>query len=188
MNGEVVFLLEEPSMKGFLNLVLPRVAPQLRFVLVAHEGKSDLVGSFPRKLRAWRTPGARFVVVHDQDNADCRALKSSLRALIPEFQREHTLIRIACRELESWILGDFQALATAFDMPDIAGLSSRQKYRDPDKLGNPAEELRKLIPSYQKISGAQRVAGNIGLDNNTSRSFQVFLQAVRRLAEEGASS
>lgn len=43
MNGRVVFLLEEPSMKAFLREFLPRVVRGWRenehFLLVAHEGK-----------------------------------------------------------------------------------------------------------------------------------------------------
>ena len=53
----VVFLLEEYSMKLFLDGLLPRLAPNLEYVCVFHEGKTDLERSIPRKLRAWREPG-----------------------------------------------------------------------------------------------------------------------------------
>lgn len=77
--SRVVFLLEEPSMKVLLDGLLPRLFPGLPFWCIAHEGKSDLELSIPRKLRAWREPGVRFVVIRDNDGGDCRGLKAALR-------------------------------------------------------------------------------------------------------------
>lgn len=72
----IVFLLEEYSMKVLLEGLLPRWFPGLDFLCVPHEGKQDLEKSIPRKLQAWREPGVRFVVLRDDDGADCRALES----------------------------------------------------------------------------------------------------------------
>ena len=77
--GRVVFLLEEDSMKALLQGLLPRIFPKLDFLCVAHEGKSDLERSIPRKLRGWRSPGVRFVVVRDNDSLDCYVLKERIR-------------------------------------------------------------------------------------------------------------
>ena len=74
----VVFLLEESSMKVLLDGLLPRLFPDLPFLCVPHEGKQDLEKSIPRKLRAWREPGVRFVVVQDNDDSDCLARKQHL--------------------------------------------------------------------------------------------------------------
>jgi hypothetical protein len=56
---KVIFLLEELSMKAFLEGYLPRLIPDLDFLCIQHEGKQDLEKSIPRKFRAW--PGAAFV-------------------------------------------------------------------------------------------------------------------------------
>lgn len=40
--GRIVFLLEEPSMQALLEGLLPRLFPQLRFLCVPHDGKTDL--------------------------------------------------------------------------------------------------------------------------------------------------
>ena len=53
-----------------LDQMLPRFFPELRFQCVPHDGKRDLMKSIPRKLRGWREPGVRFVVVQDQDQDD----------------------------------------------------------------------------------------------------------------------
>ena len=65
--SRIVFLLEEDSMKVLLEGLLPRLFPGLSFLCLSHEGKQDLEKSIPRKLKAWREPGVRFVVVRDQD-------------------------------------------------------------------------------------------------------------------------
>ncbi len=76
--SRVIFLLEERSMKALLEKLLPRVVQDLPFLCVPHEGKADLEKSAPRKIRAWREPGVRFVIVRDQNGGDCRAVKSRL--------------------------------------------------------------------------------------------------------------
>lgn len=59
----LVFMLEEPSMKAFLQGLLPRILPpHVGFKLIPHEGKSDLEKSLKIKLRGWRTPETRFIV------------------------------------------------------------------------------------------------------------------------------
>lgn len=90
MSGRVIFLLEEPSMKAFLLEFLPRLVPGWRheehFLLVPHEGKSDLDKSIPRKVKAWREPGVRFVIVRDNDGADC-STSASFRVFVSGVQR-----------------------------------------------------------------------------------------------------
>lgn len=85
MMGRIVFLLEEPSMKLLLQGLLPRLFPGWvefeHFVCIAHEGKSDLDRSIPVKLKAWRFPYDRFVIVRDNDNANCVDLKARLLAM-----------------------------------------------------------------------------------------------------------
>ena len=92
-------------MKVLLDGLLPRIFPKLEFVCIAHEGKKELENSISRKLRAWREPEVRFVVVQDNDNGDCLALKQRLLQRCREGEREDTLVRIVCQELEAWYLG-----------------------------------------------------------------------------------
>lgn len=85
MMGRLVFLLEEPSMKLLLEGLLPRLMPGWvagqHFLCVAHQGKSDLDLSIPRKLSAWQYPGDRFVIVRDNDAADCVAVLKKIKGL-----------------------------------------------------------------------------------------------------------
>lgn len=81
----VVFMVEEASMeemlRGFLPVLFPDWVEGVHWRCIPHEGKSDLEKSIPRKLRAWRQPGARFVVLRDQDSAACETVKG-LRAYV----------------------------------------------------------------------------------------------------------
>lgn len=93
-------------MKEVLDIILPRVFPEtISFITIPHNGKGDLENSIPKKLKAWNMLNCKFVIVRDQDNEDCIAVKEDLRKMTEGFGRD-VLIRIACRELESWYFGD----------------------------------------------------------------------------------
>lgn len=180
--SRLVFLLEEDSMKVLLDGLLPRPFPELPFLCVPHEGKQDLEKSVPRKLRAWRVPGVRFVVLRDNDGGDCHALKERLAALCQEGRREDALVRIACQELEAWYFGDPNALAEAFEDDRLRRVGGKARYRDPDAVQRPSAEIERLVPEFQKVSGARRMASRLSREGNSSRSFQVLIGGIERAA------
>jgi len=187
--GRVIFLLEEPSMKAFLEEFLPRAFPDVPFLCLQHEGTRDLEASIPRKLRAWREPGVRFVVLRDNHGVDCKALKRQLVALCRQGHREDSLVRIVCQELESWHLGAPDALAQAFGDSALAKRAAKTKFANPDRLTNAAQEMESLVPGFRKIDGARRMGRVMPTDPRASRSrsFQVFYEGLARLAREAAS-
>jgi hypothetical protein len=180
--SRIVFMVEEESMATFLNNFLPRLFPDLRFLCIPHEGKRDLEISLPRKLKAWRQPDDRFVVIRDGDGKDCLELKANLAAICSKAGRPDTLIRIACQELEAWYLGDPEALATVFPSVQLRTIAKRPKYRDPDSLRKPSAELQRLCPDFQKISGARAIASHISHGRNSSRSFRVLIDGIARIS------
>lgn len=182
---KLVFLLEEPSTKYLLDELLPKILPEgVLFQTIPHNGKRALEKSIPRKLRGWNEPGdIRFVIVQDQDTKDCRELKKALLALCEGSGRQ-VLVRIACQEMESWYFGDMQALATAYNNPRLSKISAQKKYRIPDEIPTPKEELHRLVPEHHQISGAKRVAPYMDIDQNTSESFHQFVNGVRRFAAD----
>ena len=181
MAGRIVFLLEELSMKVLLEGLLPRLFPALRFLCVTHEGKQDLEKSIPLKLKAWREPGVRFVVVRDNDVGDCRALKARLSRLCSDAGRPETLVRLACQELEAWYFGDLEATAAAFECPALPGIAAKERYREPDAIQRPSAALAELVPEFQKVSGA-RLMGECLSGENHSPSYNAFIEGVRRIA------
>lgn len=181
---KLVFLLEEPSTKCLLDVLLPKILPEdVEFQTIPHRGKRDLQKSIPRKLRGWNEPGdVRFVIVHDQDAKDCIKLKQELLSLC-EGTGKKVLVRIACQEMESWYFGDVNALAIAYDKPKLSRISTQKKYRIPDDIPSPKEELYKLVPEHQQIEGAKRVAPYMNIESNTSTSFNQFVTGVRRFVQ-----
>ena len=181
--SRVVFLLEEYSMKVLLDGLLPRLFPELPFLCVPHEGKQDLEKSIPRKLKAWQEPGVRFVVLRDNDGADCGILKQGLVQLTRQGGREDTLVRIACQELEAWYFGDPDALAEVFNVETLRKIAKKARFRVPDAIDQPAKALTKLVQEFQKVSGARRMALALTRQND-SQSFQVLMSGIERLADE----
>ena len=183
--SRVVFLLEESSMKVLLDGLLPRLFPDLPFLCVSHEGKHDLEKSIPRKLRAWREPGVRFVVVQDNDDSDCLSRKQHLVGITRSSGRPDTIVRIVivCQELEAWYFGAPDALANAFARPNLRALAGRARFRDPDAIVKPARALAARVKEFQKVSGARRMAQELTRENR-SRSFQVLMAGIDGLAAE----
>ena len=176
----LVFLLEEKSMAELLEMLLPKILPpEVGFITIPHRGKSDLQKSIPNKLKGWNDPSAKFVIVHDQDSWNCMELKRHLRGLCQGL-KEDVLIRIVCRELESWYFGDLVAVSEAYGK-NVHKLAAKNKYRNPDTIGNPKDELRKLLPEHQQVSGARKIGEFMDVERNTSLSFRCFVNGIRKL-------
>jgi len=188
MSGRIIFLLEEASMATLLEHWLPRLFPGWisgqHFLCVPHHGKSDLDKSIPRKLRAWGVPDDHFVIVRDNDNADCIALKRHFLGLCDDNGRPKTLIRLVCQELESWYLGDLAALADAFKQSKVDTPKLRKRFDNPDALQKPSTQLARLVPEFQKISGARKLAQYLHPNNNQSSSLRIFVAGVRDLGTQ----
>ena len=179
---KLVFLLEESSMKELLDILLPKILPEgVAFETIPHSGKSDLKKSIPTKLKGWNEPDVKFVIVHDQDSNDCMLLKQELLKLCEDYDRD-VLVRIPCHELEAWYFGDLQAVSKAFGK-DLVKLKNKRKYRTPDNLSNAKDEIKKLLPEYGQRDGARRIARHMRINENTSHSFHVFVDGIKRFCE-----
>ncbi|MCE5210901.1 MAG: DUF4276 family protein [Deltaproteobacteria bacterium] len=181
--NRTIFLLEELSMKAFLDEFLPRFIPDLDFLCIPHEGKQDLEKSISRKLRVFRKEN--IVVIRDNDGANCITVKKEMVNLCKKENRSDVLIRIACQELETWYLGAADILSQVYGCPKLAKLNRKAKYREPDRLSSPSSELVKLIPEFRKIEGARRMgrAMPVEKDRNFSRSFRVFMEGMERITQ-----
>jgi hypothetical protein len=117
----------------------------------------------------------------DNDGRDCLALKRRIATLCVEAGRPDTLVRIVCQELESWYLGDPEALALAFADNGLRRIARKPRYRDPDSLDKPSELLRTLCPRFQKTSGARAIAPYLSCERNVSHSFKTLIEGIARL-------
>lgn len=180
--SHLVFFLEEPSAREMLQGVLPKILPDdTSTQFVVFEGKQDLEKRLPIRLRAWQQPDTSFVVLRDKDSGDCMAIKEGLVGKCNAVGQSNILVRIACHELESFYLGDLAAVAEAIGPKNLGKHQAKVKYRDPDQLANPSQELKRIAPAYQKISGSRAIGPCMNIDNNRSQSFNVLVSGVRNL-------
>ena len=181
----LVFFLEERSAEIFLKGILPNILPDhIHTRFVVFEGKQDLEKRIPVHLRGWQQPDAKFVILRDQDSGNCQNIKEKLvRQCIDANKHHNTLVRIACRELESFYLGDLAAVAAAIGPKNLAAHQNKRKYRQPDYIMNPSLELKEIAPDYQKISGARKIGPLMAVNNNNcSHSFNTLITGIKRLA------
>lgn len=182
----LVFFLEDPSAREMLQGLLPKLfnteMNPPRYVVF--EGKSDLEKQIVKRMRGWITPNDQFIIMRDQDSEDCLHIKQRLIEKCREAGRDGAIIRILCRELESWYLGDLIAVEKGLRLNNLAKHQRRQKYRAPDRLGNPAAELQTLTKkAYQKIAGSRAIGPHLSLTNNRSHSFSVFISKLQEILQ-----
>jgi hypothetical protein len=184
----IIFFTEEPSMheflKGFISNQFEDWQEEVDWLCVPHEGKHDLERSMTIKLPQWNIPGERFLILRDKDQQNCVEVKQELQTICEEAGKRNSIIRIVCTELESWYFGDTDALATVYNESRLRDLNRRAKYRIVDRIVNPSDELKKIIPKFTKMDGARRLGKAIDPNRNISTSFSFFWESLNDLAEE----
>lgn len=184
---ELVFLLEEPSAQDMLQGLLPRLLPDgIGFRCIPFQGKQDLEKQFARKIRGYQNPEARFIVMRDQDNhPDCRALKTQwVDKCLESGKANLTLVRLACRELESFYLADLAAVESGLGISGLQKHQQGRKFRTPDTLGSPSAELKQLTKGlYQKRGGSRAIGAHLDPDNTRSDSFRNLVSGIKRQCE-----
>ena len=182
----VEILLEEPSMENFLREVLPKILPPDYILdnncfLRPHNGKSDLKKSIPNKIKVFSNyhEPVKVIIIHDQDSNDCRKLKKSLVELCKTNGNCGVLIRIACKELESWYLGDMDAIEKAYPKFKAKNFKKYARFRNPDLL-QASQELKLLIPEFQKGFASKNISKFISIEKSTSTSFLHLVSGISK--------
>lgn len=191
-------LVEERSMKEFLEVLLQRLLPVDRtFSIYSFRGKQDLLKELPPRLhsyRHWLPPDWRLVVMVDQNGDDCRELKEQLEQKVAEAglttrtqagaRSWQVVNRIVIKELEAWYFGDWEAVRAAYPRVS-ASVSSKARYRDPDGIQGTWEAFEGILKKkgyfktgLRKIEAARKVARYFDPARNRSHSFKVFLDAI----------
>lgn len=191
-------LTEEQSMAEFLKGFLPNILPQDYVIgkncyIHPHKGKNDLRKSIPRKMRSYsHLPySVKVIIIHDQDSNDCHQLKQDIVKLIKDTltQTGHSipvLVRIACRELENWYLGDLKAVEDACPKSKASQYVNKSKYRSPDGLTG-SDEIRRLLQenfSKTKLAREMSQCMSINENDNRSKSFQHFVRGIKKYCNE----
>ena len=168
-------------MDATLRNLLPKLFPDFRefehWLIIYHQGKSDLERSYPRKMTEWREPGVRFIILRDNDRADCVVLKQRLVAKVPDNSPEY-LVRIVCQELEGWFLGDLAAVAAAYPRAARHQQFKSLAKTDPDHLTNASDLIEQLTGTKTKIGRAAEISKQMHPASNRSSSFQLFVSGL----------
>lgn len=173
----LVIFTEEPSAALVVRALARGLVPHRSVIVVEHEGRSDLEQSFPRKIAAWQHPrDTRFLVVRDNDGADCVVLKRRLTDLAPGDQNHLVRFRLVMQELEAWYLGALDALLAAgvIKVAQLKSLRTKKKYRDVERLTNAKEEFLKLASTTGQLALARQIGPELAKYPNSSRSFVLF--------------
>ena len=96
-----------------------------------------------------------------------------------EAGKPEAVVRIVCRELESWYFGDLAAVGHILERPDLIRYGRKKKYRIPDAIHSPSRELHKITDAaYQKVASSRAIGPELSVDGNRSHSFRVFVESI----------
>jgi len=160
--------------------------------------KRILLDQLPRILQGYGRSlvpkDASVVVVVDNDRRDCNELKADMLAILQTcYPRPETLFRIAIEEMEAWLLGDRVAIKAAYPKARSRVLdgyvqdsvcNTWETLADAVHLGGAAALKRQGYPliGQAKCAWAEQIAPLMEPSRNSSKSFQVFRDGLRRLA------
>ncbi len=160
--------------------------------------KRILLDQLPKLLRGYgkclKAMEAAVVVVVDLDDKDCLSFKQELLDILNACDpKPPTLFRIAIEESEAWLLGDRNAVKAAYPRAKEQVLHAYaqdsicgtwEKLADAIYPGG-SQELKHLgwpHTGHAKCEWAEKIAPHIDVENNQSRSFQIFRDGIRKLA------
>jgi hypothetical protein len=178
---------EERSAKNVFDEILPKILPDnVSYNVYPHQGKQDLEKALKTTVPTIsRFPGARILIIRDQDNEDCKTVKERIREFIGERCSSPPLIRIACHKLESWFLGDLNAVSQAYTKVRPEKYQNKKQFRNVDSIAHPDRILLSIIPEYKdrlpKLEVSERISMCLEITGNRSASFNCMIMGIRNL-------
>ncbi len=154
----------------------PKLIEGLQWWVLKFNGKRDLEKNIPQKMRKWHFGDSLFVIMRDNDGGDCKVLKERL-AMLASNSGKPFKIRVVCQELESWFLGDNQAVTKSY--PGCSFSNETGKYRNPDRMTNASQELAELTGDSSIVQRASLIAPHLNPARNVSRSFQLLFETLQ---------
>lgn len=182
---------EEPSAKKVFDIILPKLLPEdVSYRIYPHQGKQDLEKALQYSVPTIsKIPGSKILITRDQDSSDCKQVKRGIKEKIELNCSCEFKIRIVCRELESWYLGDLQAISKAYPRFRPEQYRLKADFRNVDQIVSPNKYLLKIIPEFKKRSSlpklevADSIAPHLNLETNQSTSFNHTIKAIESFIE-----
>ncbi|MDD2659562.1 MAG: hypothetical protein PHY54_07765 [Methylococcales bacterium] len=163
--------------------------------------KRILLANLPRLLagygKSWQGYPAVVIIVCDLDNKCMNSFRSELIDILNNCNPcPETRFCIAIEEGEAWFLGDIPAIKQAYPRAKDAVLKTYvsdsicgtwEKLADAVYKGG-SQALSSLgwhVVGAEKSAWSEKITPHMDLKNNTSPSFNYFLEKLRELAEVG---
>lgn len=180
---------ERLMIKIFAEQNLSHQEAKLRFRVYSYSGKDDLKNSLKTTVPTIsKQPKAKILITIDQDTKNCKSLKKELERIIAGNCHCQHKIRIICRELESWFLGDLESIRKSYSRFKPEEYRNKADFRNIDqRKSKPSDTLLKIIPELKgmqklpKVSVAETISQNLSLNNNRSHSFNATITAIKTL-------
>ena len=161
--------------------------------------KRILLDRLPKLLRGYgkslQDSPAAVVVVVDLDDKECLVFKKEMLGILNACNPQPTtLFRIAIEEGEAWLLGDHNAVKSAYPRAKEQVLNAYvqdsicgtwEKLADAVYPGGSKklEQLGWPHTGQAKCEWANSIAPHLDVESNQSKSFQVFRDGIRNLMQ-----
>ena len=182
---------EEESFKIFLDNFLPKIIPpDISYFIHPHQGKQNLEKAIRTTVPSIsKIPGSRILITRDQDSGDCKFVKQEPERIIHGNVQSPYYIRIICRELECWYLGDLSCIEKIYPRFNSSKYRNKKTFRNPDLVQNSSKLICQIVPELKdrdylpKIQTASKMGKCLCTESNNSTSFRQFTSAIKDLIE-----
>ncbi|MDR1520295.1 MAG: AAA family ATPase [Planctomycetota bacterium] len=129
------------------------------------------------------SPLATYFLAIDEENGKLAVVRETLSYRRGSAGKPRNFLDF--RELESWYLADLEAVERGLGIAKLGRQQNKKKYRNPDSLAHPKDELQKLTSGcYQGIGGSRTIAPHLDIKNKRSSSFAVFLSGIAQFEKQ----
>ncbi len=182
---------EEPSAEKCFSHFLPKLlSSSVKFKIFAHGGRENLKQALQKTLPTIsREQNAKILITIDQDDYDCKTLKEELQEIIRTKCQCPYKIRIVCKELESWFLGDLLAISKAYPRFKPEKYRNKSNMKKVDDIIKPSKKLIKMITEIDgriflsKGELSEKISPHLDINSNTSTSFNQTIKSVEELTK-----
>ena len=179
--NNIYFFIEGKSDKAFLKPFITRFfkIKLEEIVYIVFNGKKKFKKNLSKRIKSI-TKNDKAIILIDQDNENCKKLKQQILDECKE-ATSNILIRIACRELENWYLGDIESIIKIYPKSKAINYD-KAKYRNIDSLEGSKELSQITNKEYKKIEGSEQLGKiiNTNFNKNKSLSFKIFCKSLER--------
>ncbi|BBM88895.1 hypothetical protein COTS27_00582 [Spirochaetota bacterium] len=191
MSKKLVCFVEGASDQKFLKILIKNIKgksnKKTKIDCLSLGSYGKLKSKIKKRIQNMQSSDNNFLIMIDQDKSDCRERKNEISQEVKIDKNKRATkvkIRVACRQLESFYLGDLNAVKEGLNIRSKKLLQRKTKkpFSNPDDITNPLEELKKLTGSKSKNILSKAITPYLKIDGtNKSHSFNVLVTAIEHL-------